>query len=89
MRFGTGIGGIDELQKGFETLHDKGPKRVSPLFVPTMIGNIAAGNLAIRYGIHGACMNVVTACATGAHSIGEAVARHPPRLHRRGACRRI
>ena len=44
--FGTGIGGIDELQKGFETLHDKGPKRVSPLFVPTMIGNIAAGNLA-------------------------------------------
>ena len=71
--FGTGIGGIDELQKGFETLHDKGPKRVSPLFVPTMIGNIAAGNLAIRYGIHGACINVVTACATGAHNIGEAV----------------
>lgn len=71
--FGTGIGGIDELQKGFETLAEKGPKRVSPLFVPTMIGNIAAGNLAIRYGIHGACINVVTACATGAHNIGEAV----------------
>lgn len=71
--FGTGIGGIDELQKGFETLSEKGPKRVSPLFVPTMIGNIAAGNLAIRYGMKGECLNVVTACATGAHNIGEAV----------------
>ena len=71
--FGTGIGGIDELQSGFDTLHEKGPKRVSPLFVPTMIGNIAAGNLAIRYGMHGDCINVVTACATGAHNIGEAV----------------
>ncbi|MCI9129010.1 MAG: beta-ketoacyl-ACP synthase II [Eggerthellaceae bacterium] len=71
--FGTGIGGIDELQKGFDTLSEKGPKRVSPLFVPTMIGNIAAGNLAIRYGMKGSCMNAVTACATGAHNIGEAV----------------
>lgn len=71
--FGTGIGGIDELQKGFDTLHEKGPKRVSPLFVPTMIGNIAAGNLAIRYGMKGECINVVTACATGAHNIGDAV----------------
>ncbi len=71
--FGTGIGGIDELQSGFHALEGKGPKRVSPLFVPTMIGNIAAGNLAIRYGMKGACLNVVTACATGAHNIGEAV----------------
>ncbi len=71
--FGTGIGGIDELQKGFDTLSAKGPKRVSPLFVPTMIGNIAAGNLAIRYGMKGECVNVVTACATGAHNIGDAV----------------
>ncbi len=71
--FGTGIGGIDELQSGFSSLESKGPKRVSPLFVPTMIGNIAAGNLAIRYGMRGACLNVVTACATGAHNIGEAV----------------
>ena len=46
--FGAGIGGIDELQNGFYTLHDKGPKRVSPLFVPNMIGTIAAGHLAIR-----------------------------------------
>ncbi len=71
--FGTGIGGIDELQSGFNTLAEKGPKRVSPLFVPTMIGNIAAGNLAIRYGMRGECINVVTACATGAHNIGAAV----------------
>ena len=71
--FGTGIGGIDELQKGFETLAEKGPKRVAPLFIPTMIGNIAAGNLAIRYGMRGECLNVVTACSTGAHSIGTAL----------------
>lgn len=71
--FGTGIGGIDELQSGFASLSDKGPKRVSPLFVPTMIGNIAAGNLSIRYGMRGECLNVVTACATGAHCIGSAV----------------
>ena len=71
--FGSGIGGIDELDRGFAALHEKGPKRVSPLFVPTMIGNIAAGNLAIRYGLRGECLNVVTACATGAHCIGTAL----------------
>lgn len=71
--FGSGIGGIDELQKGFHDLENKGPKRVSPLFVPTMISNIAAGNLAIRYGMKGECLDIVTACATGAHSIGTAV----------------
>lgn len=71
--FGTGIGGIDELQSGFTTLAEKGPKRVSPLFIPTMIGNIAAGNLSIRYGLRGECLNVVTACSTGAHSIGTAM----------------
>ncbi len=67
---GTGIGGIDELQKGFHTLDTKGPKRVSPLFIPTMIGNIAAGNLAIRYGMKGECLDITTACSTGANSIG-------------------
>ena len=71
--FGAGIGGIDELQSGFYTLHDKGPKRVNPLFVPTMIGNIAAGHLAIRYRMRGECIDVTTACATGAHNIGAAV----------------
>lgn len=71
--FGTGIGGCDEFQKGCDALREKGPNRVSPLFVPTMIGNIAAGNLAIRYGMRGECLNVVTACATGAHNIGTAL----------------
>ena len=71
--FGTGIGGIDEIQRGFSTLDAKGPKRVSPLFIPTMIGNIAAGDLSIRYGLRGECLNVVTACATGTHCIGTAV----------------
>ncbi|WP_283170047.1 beta-ketoacyl-[acyl-carrier-protein] synthase family protein [Curtanaerobium respiraculi] len=70
--FGTGIGGIDELQRGFNALETKGPKRVSPLFIPTMIGNIASGNLSIRYGMKGECLDIVTACATGAHCIGMA-----------------
>ena len=83
--FGAGIGGIDELQNGFYTLHDKGPKRVSPLFVPTMIGNIAAGHLAIRYGMRGECIDVTTACATGAHNIGAAVRS----IRRYGACGRL
>ncbi len=71
--YGSGIGGIDELQKGFFTLHDKGPSRVNPLFVPTMISNIVSGCLAIRYGMKGECINVVTACATGTHCIGQAL----------------
>lgn len=71
--FGTGIGGIDELQSAFKTLEDKGPKRVSPLFIPTMIGNIGAGDLSIRYGMRGECIDIVSACATGAHNIGAAV----------------
>ena len=71
--FGTGIGGIDELECGFKALFEKGPKRVSPLFIPTMIGNIAAGGLAIRYGMKGACLDIVTACATGTNCIGHAV----------------
>lgn len=71
--FGTGMGGIDALDDGYYALHLKGPKRVSPLFIPTIIGNIGAGNLAIRYGMRGECMDVVTACASGSHSIGTAV----------------
>ncbi len=71
--FGSGIGGIEELQSGITTLALKGPKRVNPLFVPTMISNIASGNLAIRYGFKGECLDIVTACATGAHCIGAAL----------------
>ena len=47
--WGSGIGGLEEFQRGCDTLSQKGPKRVNPLFIPTMIGNIAAGNLSIRY----------------------------------------
>lgn len=71
--FGTGIGGIDELERGITALVEKGPRRVGPLFIPTMIGNIASGHLSIRYGLRGECLNVVTACATGAHCIGTAL----------------
>jgi 3-oxoacyl-[acyl-carrier-protein] synthase II len=51
---------------------EKGPSRVSPLFIPKMIPNMAAGNIAIKFGLHGVCTCVVTACATGTHSIGDA-----------------
>lgn len=71
--FGTGIGGLDELDRGYKNLHERGPKRVSPLIVPAMIGDSAAGNLAIRYGLKGENLDVVTACATGLHSMGTAL----------------
>ena len=71
--FGSGIGGIDAMQEGSVTLLERGAKRVAPLIIPTMISNMAAGNLAIRYGMRGECLNVVTACATGSHCIGQAL----------------
>lgn len=70
--FGSGIGGIEIFEKESVVLHERGAKRVAPLFIPTMISNMAAGNLAIRYGLRGECTNVVTACATGSHCVGEA-----------------
>lgn len=70
--WGSGIGGIGEFENGCITLHEKGPKRVNPLFIPTMIENMGAGNLSIRYGLRGDCLSIVTACATGSHCIGEA-----------------
>jgi 3-oxoacyl-[acyl-carrier-protein] synthase II len=69
---GSGIGAIDDIEKETNTLRDKGPKRVNPLFIPMTITNMAAGNIAIQFGARGVCTNVVTACATGSHSIGEA-----------------
>ncbi len=69
---GSGIGAIDDIEKETNTLRDKGPKRVNPLFIPMTITNMAAGNIAIQFGAKGVCTNVVTACATGSHSIGEA-----------------
>ena len=69
---GSGIGAIDDIEKETLTLKDKGPRRVNPLFIPMTITNMAAGNIAIQFGAKGVCTNVVTACATGSHSIGEA-----------------
>lgn len=70
--FGTGIGGMKIFSEEAVKLHEKGPKRVSPLFIPSMMPNAAAGELAIRYGMRGECIDVSTACATGTQSIGEA-----------------
>ncbi len=68
----SGIGGIETFFKESEKLLSRGPGRVSPLCIPMMIGNMAAGNAAIRYKAQGACMPLVTACATSTHSVGEA-----------------
>ena len=70
---GSGIGSLQEIERGCKKLEEKGPSRVNPLMVPIMISNMAAGNVAIQYGMKGKCINVVTACATGTHSIGEAM----------------
>ena len=70
--WGSGIGGLEEFQRGCDTLAQKGPKRVNPLFIPTMIENMAAGNLSIRFGLKADCLSIVTACATGTHCVGEA-----------------
>ncbi|HIU34823.1 MAG TPA: beta-ketoacyl-ACP synthase II [Candidatus Pullichristensenella excrementigallinarum] len=69
---GSGIGGMETFVNEAYKLRDRGPGRVSPFFVPMMIGNIASGNIAIRYGAKGPCLPVVTACATSSHAVGEA-----------------
>lgn len=69
---GSGIGGLTTIQNQVIKMHDKGADRVSPLFVPTAISNMAAGNLAMRYQAHGICTTIVTACASGTNAIGEA-----------------
>ncbi|MGI6080752.1 MAG: beta-ketoacyl-ACP synthase II [Candidatus Avilachnospira sp.] len=69
---GSGIGGMQIMEDGEKKLLEKGPSRVDPLLIPRMISNMAAGNIAIAYGLKGKNINVVTACATGSHCIGEA-----------------
>mgnify|MGYP000306123278 CR=1 FL=1 len=69
---GSGIGSLQSIEREYKKLLDKGPGRVNPLLVPMMIGNMAAGNVSIQFGLKGKSINVVTACATGTHSIGEA-----------------
>ena len=69
---GSGIGSLQSVEREYKKLLEKGPGRVNPLLVPLMISNMAAGNVSIQFGMKGKCINVVTACATGTHSIGEA-----------------
>ncbi len=70
--FGSGIGGINTLTAEHAKLLGGGPRKVSPLFVPMMIANIAAGNIAIKYRAMGSCLCIITACATSSDAIGEA-----------------
>lgn len=69
---GSGIGALGLIEKETKALLEKGPRRVNPLFIPMTITNMAAGNVAMQFGAKGICTNVVTACATGNNSIGEA-----------------
>ena len=69
---GSGIGGLDAIERETRKLIEKGPSRINPLLVPLMISNMAAGNIGIQFGLKGKNINVVTVCATGTHSIGEA-----------------
>jgi 3-oxoacyl-[acyl-carrier-protein] synthase II len=69
---GSGIGGIEGIAETAVTLHEKGPRRVSPFFIPGRIINLAAGHVSIEFGLKGPNSAVVTACSTGAHAIGDA-----------------
>ena len=69
---GSGIGSLQTIEREFQKLLKGGPRKVSPLMVPMLISNMAAGNVSILFGLKGKSINVVTACATGTHSIGEA-----------------
>ncbi len=69
---GSGIGGLECMEREHTKIETKGPARVNPLLIPMMIANMAAGNVAIQLGAKGKCTNVVTACASGTHCIGDA-----------------
>ncbi len=69
---GSGIGGLPGITEGAITLHERGPRRLSPFFIPSNLINLASGHVSIRYGFKGPNHSVVTACSTGAHAIGDA-----------------
>ncbi|OWY61766.1 beta-ketoacyl synthase, partial [cyanobacterium TDX16] len=69
---GTGVGGLETVETQVMTFHEKGPRRVSPFLVPMMMSNAAAAGISMRYGWRGPCQTVVTACAAGTHSVGDA-----------------
>lgn len=68
---GSGIGGLETMEKEMLNIHEKGPDRVGPMFIPMNIGNMAAGNVSIELGAKGESISMVTACASGTHCIGE------------------
>lgn len=78
---GSGIGGMETLEMEHLKLLEKGPRRVSPVFIPMMISNMASGQISIYYGLKGPSMVITTACASGTHAIGEAF-----RMIQRGIC---
>jgi len=69
---GSGIGGLQTIWEGTLTVHERGPRRLSPFFIPAALINLAAGQVSIRYGFKGPNHSVVTACSTGTHAIGDA-----------------
>lgn len=69
---GSGVGSLQSMEREYQKLQEKGPNRVAPLLVPMMISNMAAGNVSIFFNLQGKSINVVTACATGTNSVGEA-----------------
>ena len=69
---GSGIGGLEEIYNGSITLHERGPRKMSPFFIPAALINLASGHVSIKYGFKGPNHAVVTACSTGAHAIGDA-----------------
>ncbi len=70
---GSGIGGLPEIEEGAKILQERGPRRVSPFFIPAILANLLAGQVSIRHHLKGPNVSPVSACATGAHSIGEAM----------------
>ena len=70
---GSGIGSLSCVEQNYDKIQTKGPARVNPLMVPLMISNMAAGNVSIQLGLKGKCTDVVTACASGSNSIGDAL----------------
>src|SRR3546814_4485158 len=69
---GSGIGGLETIYEGSITVHERGPRRLSPFFIPAALINLVSGHVSIRYGFQGPNHSVVTACSTGAHAIGDA-----------------
>src|SRR5690606_12044281 len=69
---GVGMGGLPYIEEQFAKIAEKGPSRISPFFIPAVITNMASDQVSILFGLHGTSYSITSACATGAHSIGEA-----------------